>query len=602
MAGEKTASFAVKIKDEGSSAANTQADALERLRSKIVGGQKALGEMQAAMRRLQGGSSTNVAAFRDLKAKIDAQKNAIADAQAKYLDLGGSLENLKKKSRGTGDAFSKFRGTASQMPGPLGSITAKLSSMGELLVGGGPIAVGILAIVAAMTALTVAAVAAGAALLQYGIGQGLTTMRNYMGIAAGKASVLQEAIDSVSGTVSIGRSQVEGYAAGLYRAGMRGENLRQSLQAVATTAAVQGDAHAHMIAGLAVGYARTGRNVTDLANRIQGRLGGIAAAQMLDLDVQTQKLHESFAQLFSGLRIEGLLSAINSITSLFSQSTASGRALHAMIDALFNPLLNSANGAQPVIKRFFQGMIIGALHLTILFLRVKNSLVSAFAHSPFAKFFHGLDAGSASLQAGAIVVGAFAAAVLLSVGAVVLLVAAAASLAAPFVAFGLAMKWAFDKVVAAYTWISSHSWGDLGRLLLRGLVDGLKADAALLLSAVRGIADSAKHALMGALGIHSPSRVFAELGVQVPRGFAQGVESGAGEVGASVGSMVSGAYDMPEAPTGGASSTSHTTSVSIGDVHVHAQTNDAAGLAEAFKEKVSELFEGAALTVARPTP
>ncbi|MFG2147358.1 hypothetical protein ACGFRG_24705 [Streptomyces sp. NPDC048696] len=70
--------------------------------------------------------------------------------------------------------------------------------------------------------------------------------------------------------------------------------------------------------------------------------------------------------------------------------------------------------------------------------------------------------------------------------------------------------------------------------IAEGIVKGLQSQQAAIEKQMLQIADSMVAAIKKSLGIHSPSRVFAELGTYVGRGFAKGIESEADRVAAAV--------------------------------------------------------------------
>jgi phage-related protein len=76
---------------------------------------------------------------------------------------------------------------------------------------------------------------------------------------------------------------------------------------------------------------------------------------------------------------------------------------------------------------------------------------------------------------------------------------------------------------------------DVGKSMLEGLINGAESMAQRLIDAVLGPINSAIAAAKRLLGIHSPSTVFAAMGVQSMTGFAQGVGQSAGLVGRAVG-------------------------------------------------------------------
>jgi len=67
---------------------------------------------------------------------------------------------------------------------------------------------------------------------------------------------------------------------------------------------------------------------------------------------------------------------------------------------------------------------------------------------------------------------------------------------------------------------------EMGRDLMLGLVRGITGMAGAVKDALAGIANGAIGRLKGLLGIHSPSRVFAQLGVYTMQGFAGGLDRG----------------------------------------------------------------------------
>lgn len=63
-----------------------------------------------------------------------------------------------------------------------------------------------------------------------------------------------------------------------------------------------------------------------------------------------------------------------------------------------------------------------------------------------------------------------------------------------------------------------------GRELINGMIEGITARWEALKATVQGVADSTVAWVREKLGIHSPSRVFAEIGAHTMAGFAQGIE------------------------------------------------------------------------------
>lgn len=587
MAAAAKSTYAIELQDDTSGAANRAAKALETLKSRIDGDAKALRAMQAAQRNLKGATVVNAAAVKELGDRIAAQKAKVAQAQSAYIRLGGTFEKVKPKSD---QAAGGIEGLLVQLKGLRGTIAAS-----------GPIVGGLVAIAAALGALVVGLAAATAALLKYGVAsanarrsellqlEGLTKLRNMYGVAAGSATELQAAIDRVSRSVPQNRSEINGMATGLYRAGLRGAALRESLEALAIVEAAQGAAGVARMRGRIIADARAGRSAQRLGD-VQARLGSIARRRMLSLDVQQRKLNESFAALFDDLKIEGFLGALNEITQLFSQNTATGRALKSILTALFNPVIDALSTLGPIAKRFFQGLVIGALLFTIALLRVRNFLRDTFGGS---EMFENLDALKIALVAG-VVVFTVAAAALTVLGL------AAASLVAPFVAVGVAVQWFTDRIVGAINWMRAQDWGALGRAIVDGLVSGIRNGVARVTGAIRGLAGQARSALASALQIQSPSKVFAQLGVQIPAGLGQGIERGTPRVAGAVEGMVS--IPSEAEATGGAAAPAarSSMSISVGDIHVHTAATDAQGIVQDVRDEFLRMLEGLAIERGAP--
>jgi tape measure domain-containing protein len=80
--------------------------------------------------------------------------------------------------------------------------------------------------------------------------------------------------------------------------------------------------------------------------------------------------------------------------------------------------------------------------------------------------------------------------------------------------------------------------GNLAAAIIQGLVSGLKAAASSVINALGGIVGSAIDAAKKKLHIHSPSRVFYDIGVNVVKGLAFGIEDDSGRANSAVESMI----------------------------------------------------------------
>jgi hypothetical protein len=559
---DNTATFAIDLQTQGAQAnADALGGSLESLGTSIDENAAQLARMQKALRDMKGGSSVNIQAFENLKKQIDAKKASIGQMQAKYVELGGTFKRTKKPIDDNAAGLKELLERMQKGGGPIGGLAGRLQGLRGLLAGGGVLVVGAVAFAGALMAIAAAATVAYAALLRYGIAaadayraerlqlEGLTKIRNWYGIAAGKATDLQAAIDRVSGSVASGREEVNGMAVSLYRAGFRGGALENALQGVATATAAAGQEQGALAQQMFIAYGRTAAGAKKVADDIKARFGGVAAAQMLSLGTQTKKLRENFQALFTGLKIEGFLKALKNMTDLFSQNTASGRALKQILELALQPFINGLETIGPIAKRFYQGVILGAQEVTIAYYNVRLALKEAFGGRDVTK---NVDWLTFALNAGKIAAFSFAVGLGLVAIGVALLVS-------PFILAGVAGYKFAEKVHGVYNVLKTIDWGTLGSALIDGFVGGITGNIIKVIGAVKNVGKVALETLRHALDSHSPSRKGLNLGRTYPQGVGVGIEKDLPYVrkaAAKVGIVVDKAAndtapDAPRSPFGG---------------------------------------------------
>lgn len=585
------ARFDVTLDDGVSAPAKSAATALDDLRQGLDRSQKELSSMNAAMRDMKKGGQEGSEGFKLLGQQIDAKTKSIGSMRAKYVELGGDFRKVKPPTK----EMSLFAQAAEKVPGPLGSIAGRMAGLSRFAVGG-LVAAGVLAIGAAFLALVGAAVAAGAALVAYGIRtadarrseglrlEGLTRMRRGMHATGESASAMQAAIDRVSDSSSASRSTLEGYAERLHRLGLRGDNFTAALEGMATRGEVLGDRYAQSFAGMAAATARAGGSVRRLADDVQARLGDIAGKKLIALDVTTRKLRENFESLFRNVKIEGFLKLFREFASTFSQSRVTGRALAGIMERMFGPLDRGAEGAVGSVRRFFTIAITrvvqmenAVLRLQIFWLETWQTINTLGVTT--TDTYNALT-GAVSLW-----------------GEAAILPFTLMGMAAE--AFGRSIERVFDRG-AGRAGAFRDMWRsiNLGRIasdLIAGLVAGIVHGTTAVVGAVTTMADATTGALRDALQIKSPSRVFANLGREIPRGLAVGVRAGEDTARASIANMIDATTGDLSVTAGGASAvpSSHT-SIVIENINVTSAATDAPGFAVDVRAAIAEAFEGMA--------
>ena len=601
------ARFDVTLDDGVSAPAKSAATALDDLRQGLDRSQKELSSMNAAMRDMKKGGQEGSEGFKLLGQQIDAKTKSIGSMRAKYVELGGDFRKVKPPTK----ELSLLAQAAEKVPGPLGSIAGRMAGLSRFAVGG-LVAAGILAIGAAMMALVGAAAAAGAALVSYGIRtadarrseglrlEGLTRLRRGMHATGESASAMQAAIDRVSDSSSASRSTLEGYAARLHRLGLRGDNFTAALEGMATRGEVLGDRYAQSFAGMAAATARAGGSVRRLADDVQARLGDIAGKKLIALDVTTRKLRENLESLFRNVRIEGFLKLFREVASTFSQARVTGRALAGIMERMFAPLDRGAENSVGSVRRFFTVLVTNVIRLENTFLRLQVASLETWR----ALNEHGItfEGTMNKLRAGASLW-----------GAAFMLPFTMASAAAG--AFADSIRYVQGVGAAAGERMRKIWHGldmrSIASNLIDGLVMGIITGTVRVVAAVTTMAEATTGALRDALQIKSPSRVFANLGREIPRGLAVGVRAGEDTARASIANMIDastgdlsvtprgtrcagGHRTMTPDDPGGAAAPSSRTAISIGDVYITSAATDSAGIAQDIRAALAEALEGVA--------
>lgn len=610
------ATFAVILDNQMSGAAQEASSSLQDLRASIQGETDELRNMQTAMRAMKADASASTAQIAALQAQIDSKKSSIAAATREYVNLGGSFQKLKAGAGQGGAGIAGLEANIKKSLGPLGEKVERVKALIGVLGSGGLYAAAALAAVAilAMTAAVVIAIMKMAqfALASSDAARDQRILLEGMTSSASAARDLQSAIASVSARVALSGQKVSDLGMKLAEAGLRGDQFRTALEAAAIASSVGGAEAGSAFMKAATEAAKAGKSVDELAAKIKGKFGAAAEAQMLGFRVQMEKSRENAARLFSGVKIDPFLAGLSKITSLLDENTASGRALKTIVNTMLDPIFAALGKAGPLAGAFFKGMIIGSLLVTIAVLKVKNALQDAFGGDTKSS----IDGMKLALYAGAaaaivIAVALVALAVVLGIVAiavgmvalslailfvpflivVAVVIAAAAAVVAAFVFIAMA-------VVNTYKAIKALDFKAIGASMMEGLVNGITSGAGAVVNALRALAEKMKATIKGALGIASPSKVFAEFGLNTSVGFAEGIDDGKRDVDRSVSDMVK--LPAPAGTTGGGSvSSSSSNTVTI---HINAPSGDAKDIASQVERVISDLLEGAAISYGAPLP
>lgn len=597
--------FILKLQEQVSGPSAQATSALSQLEAKIQEEQSALtgleGKLAEAAAKLQqlsngsGDGSVNVAAFQKQQAAVAGLQAQVDQTTASIEQLGSAgTKGLAEQadaiaantaaneaaSDAAGGATLNFRamaGSTRMLGGELGGTASKGLRLVQMFSRMGP-EVG-LAVVAFIALASVIAGVVG--IITKGIEAAGALRDEFLklqGASKGSATAaheLQSAIASVSSASALSRDKVTGYAMELEKTGLKGAELQRALEAMAIAGSAGGDEVASAFLKSAEAAKATGGSVDALSAKMKKELGGVAAEQALGLSAQFTKLGENITDIFSGADIEPLLKGIRDLLSIFGQGTDSANSMKAAITAM----VNYAIGA----------FLKTAIAVVKLITSIRQSTVASFA---LKTALYAVLVVLALVVAAVVILGVaaliawtlFMLPIFIVIGVVLLLWAGIKALwnwlkGITWADVGHAILYAFlipfAPVILLWTAIKALwnkakglSWTDIGNgikdafnaalawmmslparfvalagAIIRGLVSGIKAAGGAVLSALTGVVGSAVDAVKGLLGIHSPSKVFAELGVHTTTGMAQGIDSGADNVASSAGDMAKGAAD-----------------------------------------------------------
>jgi len=461
-----------------------------------------------------------VAKIEELKGQLSGLGDAASAPAAEVEKLGDAMGAAAGPAGVSSEALGDLGEASQRLAGPMGEKIGKLRQFGEALAELGPEAIAAAVAVAA----AVAAIAAIGAVFVAGVKSAgeyrdeLLRLQGAVGGNAEAAKELQGAITQVASGSALARDKITDLAGQLARAGLQGAELRNALEAAAIASSAGGDQMANDFIKAAEAAKKTGGSVDELSKAMKDKLGGVAAAQALSFGVQIDKLKENLVGLFSGADITPLLEAMHALLSIFDATTAEGQAMRETIGGAIE-------------------FIIGAL------LRLGTILLYAYvAIKSNAVAWAVVKLAAMGVVAALVFVAAVVGVIIAIMGAawgVITMVWGAIAYIGMAVVNGLSTVGSFlyeyliQPFVDAYDALSSFSLAEIGSNMINGLIGGIKGAAGAFVSSIVGVVKSGVQAAKSALGIASPSKVFADIGLNTGAGMVRGVDASAEDVQAS---------------------------------------------------------------------
>ncbi len=597
MASERTATFGIKIPVETN--ADTAASSVDDLRDSVLGSQNAVKAYQSTLRALRGDTQEVKAAKVQLKAAINAERDAISRST---LALGKQGQTLTAAARQTKDAIKpidNMRNALHAVGGPAADLSAKWGSLTSVVGGGGAV-MGLATAGFAALALAMAAVVAGAVSATFAMGKfilesgnELRTMNLFREAATGSAEnakAFGTQIEALGNKIPTPRKELNELSLGLSKAliGTRisGQGIVDTFNAVAQTSAAMGDSAGNAIQevitrgklmgrmslgvnelqGTGVGFQDVAKQLASdlkigigeaqnqlfmgrvklddgakaLRATVEKRFASINLRRMLDLNVIAQKLKDSFQALTKDINIEPMLAGFAKLADLFSVNTVTGAALKGMLEDFGAAITYVFKGGLPIIETFFTQVLIEATKFEIQLLKLA---VGAKETGETLKDVFGIDLFNKAV-ATQLVIDSVKVAFFLLKGAAIAVGVALAPIVGLFVGITAAVYGLVEAIKEVVKWAGKEGVSGI----VGGIFGGSKAGEADLKAAGAGVAASVQGGFTERLEMRSPSKVFARL---TEEGIGGGVEKGAKAAAPGVNNAIGGMVSLPS--IGGAS-------------------------------------------------
>lgn len=537
------ATFRVVLDDQISGPAETAAGRMERLKSSIERGRKELSALQKSMRDMKRSGSVSAEVMETHQKRIDELKRRLGDANAEFLELGGTF--AKTKTGKQGKDTNALKDALSDLGVKTGGVSERFSRLGKFFKSSAGRAV---LMKAAVIAVAAAVIALAAAMTKYGIAQSnvareerlrfeaMAHLRGRSRSAIADAQGMQDAIEGVAAKTGAARSELAGYAEAAYRAGLRGKALEEAVRGAAVRGAALGERYGKSFVFMAASAARAGQDIGKMADDAQERYGGLASRRLMSLGNLSRRFGENLASLFSGVDIEPLLKSLSRFVDLFTRANEVGRETKGWVDPFVGGMVRGLASVVDATTWFVEAWTLG-------WLKTQNVIKSGV---------------SASIDI---------------------------------------LFWLEDRLKdfkSFFADIKLPSWVEKAADIAQGLAGGLKKQHGLAGRAGGGLADAVAKGFRDRAQIKSPSKLFASFGDDVSAGFAIGVERSAPKAHEAIGGLVEfpsfPATQTPESGSGVALG-GVTVSISFGDVIT--QATDAEGVLESLRLKIGEVLEGA---------
>lgn len=487
-----TAQLAVTLESgDVVSSAEVAARALEDLQSQMTSDIKEAATLQKQLRNLGKETVVNANEFKALKDAIDAKKKSTSDAQLDVLKLGNAFKQTKKPTSDMRSTLQNFGKEAKDLGGPLGQVFGRMEQLSKFAQTG---AARVVLMTGAVVGLAVAAAYGAKKIFDASFDvyeaseKQAIALQGVMAAAGSKdlikdAAALGDMIKEVTHNSAASKEEVTGLAAQLAKAGLKGNALKEALEAATIAQVTQGSEGASAYVTQATALKDNQKGLAKLATMYKDNLGGAAEKAMLSTDALAKRLSENVDGMFSGVDFTPLQKSKKQFIELFNESSEIGKAIKSVFQTVSQGIADSLTWLIKKATGYVLDWEIGLVEIQIAYYDLKIA-VKEFA----ADFVVGYQIISEKIEK-----------------------------------FGAKL---YDTVQDVKKWWKELDFVQIGFSIVDGLVQGIAKGGAAIKKAVMELGSLAKDAFKEALGIHSPSKEFAKLGLQLPKGLEAGIDQG----------------------------------------------------------------------------
>lgn len=473
------------------SSADAAADALDELNASIKADQQAASDAQKALKLLGKETAANKDHFQRLKGVVEGSKEKIAASALDVQKLGGAFKINKKPANDFRSSLQNLGKDAKDAGGPIGRVASMAEKFGKTMgTTAGKVALGATAVTLAVGILAAGAMKAFNKAFEIAEARDkeLRALGGFLSLQAGvknfqeDGKALQGIVGRIAHNSAASREEVGGVAKELIKAGISGKSLENALEAANMASVVAGDEGVKQFIEQSKAAKAHGKSVESVATAFRTKYGDAAKGAMLTSDALSKRWQDNMDSMFEGVDFGPLQEAKKRFVDLFDQTTPLGKALHDSIKPWIQGMADFFTSTVTFAKNFVINFVIG----TKLIYGAWLDLQIAFWETRNALYEFGSDAAAWVEKKGKVLT-----------------------------------EWVNDLKLAWQQFDAKQ----LGLDVINGILAGLTAGWEALKTGITSLGNSISDQFKSVLGIASPSKVFAELGKQLPKGLEVGIRA-----------------------------------------------------------------------------